>query len=80
MARNMTPHLRFVLIWSIVALIAAATLLVAHLPVFIVLVALVWAAVLIGAWQWRPTVNRVPSVSFSTWLRTPSTPTRSSPK
>ena len=80
MSRKMTSHLRFVLVWSAVAVLAAVVLLAVRLPVLIVLVALVWVAVLVGAWQWRPNANRVPSVSFSTWLRTPSPPSRSTPK
>ena len=52
MVRNVRPHLRFVLIWSAVAVIAAAALLLARLPLFIVLLAIVWAAVLIGALDW----------------------------
>lgn len=80
MSRTMTSHLRFVLIWSAVAVLAAVVLLAVRLPLLIVLVALVWVSVLVGAWQWRPNANRVPSVSFSTWLRTPSAPSRSTPK
>lgn len=80
MVRDVRPHLRFALIWSAAAVIAAAALLLVRLPLFIVLVALVWVAVLIGAWQWRPKVNRVPSISFSAWMRAPTTHSRSTPK
>jgi hypothetical protein len=73
----MTSHLKFALVWSAMTLVAAAALLAVRQPLLIVLLGLVWVAVLIGAWQWRPKVSRVPSVSFSTWLHTPSEPSRS---